>query len=65
LTHWTGNETPDQYYADDTTTEMTLQFAKGPLENFENAVVLNNRYDTDGVSLSVWAACCLVPQKAM
>jgi hypothetical protein len=61
LTHWPGNETPDQYYAD-TSTEMALKFAKEPLENFENAVVLNNHYDTDGV-LSVWA--CLEPQEAM
>ena len=69
LTHWTGNETPDRWYAD-TSTEMALNLAQATTTTavnddadvFPNALVLNNHYDTDGV-LSVWA--CLHPQTAL
>ena len=63
LTHWTGNETPDELYAD-TSTEMALKLATNHeySEKLKNAWVLNNHYDTDGV-LSVWA--CLKPEEAL
>lgn len=57
LTHWTDNKTPDEYYAD-TSTEMALSL---PLTVYENALILNNHFDTDGV-LSVFA--CLQPELA-
>lgn len=38
LSHWNGNETQDEYYAD-TSTEMALNL---PPEQMANAVVLNN-----------------------
>ena len=57
LTHWTDNETPDSLYAD-TSTEMALNFVttndKSYAQQYDNAVVLNNHYDTDGV-LSSWS----------
>ncbi len=63
ITHWTGNTTPNSLYAD-TTTEIALNLAKQKDEyrEFENAVVVNNHYDTDGVC-SVWA--CLEPDLAI
>jgi outer membrane biosynthesis protein TonB len=63
LSHWTGNETPDDLYAD-TSTEMALKLAKNQeyAEKTKDALVLNNHYDTDGV-LSVWA--CLQPKEAL
>jgi len=63
LTHWNGNETPDELYAD-TSTEMALKLATNIkyANNLKDAWVLNNHYDTDGV-LSVWA--CLEPEQAM
>lgn len=63
LTHWTGNETPDRLYAD-TSTEMALMFAKqrDDFEQFNDALLLNNHFDTDGV-LTVWA--CLDPDTAL
>ena len=63
LTHWTDNETPDTLYAD-TSTEMAIQFAKqqDAYQHLDNALILNNHYDTDGV-LSVWA--CLHPFPAL
>jgi hypothetical protein len=60
LTHWTDNETPDSLYAD-TSTEMDLRFATQH-DTLEDALILNNHYDTDGV-LSVWA--CLEPSRAL
>ena len=57
LTHWNGNEAPDEYYAD-TSTEMALRL---PDDVLPNAIVLNNHFDTDGV-LSVFA--CLQPAVA-
>eukprot|EP00192_Tetraselmis_astigmatica_P010732 CAMPEP_0117654252 /NCGR_PEP_ID=MMETSP0804-20121206/3644_1 /TAXON_ID=1074897 /ORGANISM="Tetraselmis astigmatica, Strain CCMP880" /LENGTH=346 /DNA_ID=CAMNT_0005460519 /DNA_START=1183 /DNA_END=2223 /DNA_ORIENTATION=- len=54
LTHWTGNKTPEEYYAD-TSTEIALKFVSSPeAQSWGGAVVLNNHFDTDGV-LSVWA----------
>lgn len=63
LTHWTGNETPDELYAD-TSTEMALKLAqhKQFSDQLAEAIVLNNHYDTDGI-LSVWA--CLEPSLAL
>lgn len=61
LTHWTGNETPDSFYAD-TSTEMALKFAQHPNDEYKNAYILNNHYDSDGV-LSVFA--CLEPKLAL
>ena len=64
LTHWTDNETPDDLYAD-TSTECALRLhaarERGDYAVFDDAVVLNNHFDTDGV-LAVWA--CLEPQEA-
>jgi hypothetical protein len=57
LSHWNGNTTPDEYYAD-TSTEMALLL---PLDQYPDAVVLNNHVDTDGI-LSVFA--CVQPQLA-
>jgi hypothetical protein len=57
LSHWNGNTTPDEYYAD-TSTEMALLL---PSDKFPDAVVLNNHVDTDGI-LSVFA--CVQPQLA-
>ena len=54
LTHWTGNETPEHVYAD-TSTEIALNFIeRDSAKEFEDATVLNNHYDTDGV-LSCYA----------
>lgn len=61
LTHWTNNKTPDALYAD-TSTEMALKFALLDDSKFEDALILNNHYDSDGV-LSVWA--CLEPERAL
>jgi hypothetical protein len=54
LTHWQGNRTPEKYKAD-TSTEIALKFVDTPeaREQWANAVVVNNHFDTDGV-LSVW-----------
>jgi len=54
LTHWQGNRTPHQYKAD-TSTEIALNFVASPeaAEQWANAVVVNNHFDTDGV-LSIW-----------
>eukprot|EP00965_Chrysotila_dentata_P261705 6214346-Pleurochrysis_carterae.AAC.3 len=64
LSHWTDNTTPDDLYAD-TSTECALRLAdarqRGLFTAFDNALVLNNHYDTDGV-LSVWT--CLDPERA-
>ena len=63
LTHWQGNRTPRQYKAD-TSTEIALNFAGSPEagEQWANAVVVNNHFDTDGL-LSAWVL--LDPQEAM
>lgn len=66
LTHWNGNDTPDDLYAD-TSTGMALRLAEassqhGRYRDWTEAVVLNNHYDTDGV-LSVFA--CLDPAEAL
>lgn len=60
LTHWTGNETPEEVYAD-TSTEIALNFIEqsgddddDDDDSFAKALVLNNHYDTDGV-LSCYA----------
>lgn len=55
LTHWQGNETPEELRAD-TSTEIALNFVASPRRD-ELArgvrLVTNNHFDTDGV-LSVW-----------
>jgi hypothetical protein len=63
LTHWQGNHTPPQYKAD-TSTEIALNFAISPEagEQWANAVVVNNHFDTDGL-LSAWVL--LNPKQAM
>ena len=66
LTHWSNNETPNGLYAD-TSTEIALKMAKARLERgeyaeFDDATVVNNHYDTDGV-LAVWA--CTNPEEAL
>ena len=52
LTHWTGNETEEKYYAD-TSTEIAMNFIEHNNEDdsdeYADAIVLNNHYDTDGV----------------
>ena len=63
-THWTGNETPEEIYAD-TSTEIALNLAAASGETFsafDDAFVINNHFDTDGV-LSCWA--CLEPTAAL
>jgi hypothetical protein len=54
LTHWQDNRTPSAYKAD-TSTEIALKFATSPeaIEQWAEAVVVNNHFDTDGV-LSAW-----------
>ena len=66
LTHWTDNETPDALYAD-TSTEIALKLARarlarGDYAEFDDATVVNNHYDSDGV-LSVFA--CTNPEAAL
>jgi hypothetical protein len=63
LTHWQGNRTPPQYKAD-TSTEIALNFIGSPEsgEQWANAVVVNNHFDTDGI-LSAWVL--LDPEQAM
>ena len=67
LTHWTGNQTPQHLYAD-TSTEIALKLSKlapSMMEEYlpyNDALVLNNHYDTDGV-LSCWT--CLEPEMAL
>lgn len=55
LSHWQGNETPEEFRAD-TSTGIALNFAASPRrDEFARGieVVTNNHFDTDGV-LSVW-----------
>ena len=55
LSHWEGNETPDELRAD-TSTEIALNFVASPRrEELARGVriVTNNHFDADGV-LSVW-----------
>ena len=54
LTHWQGNRTPSRYKAD-TSTEIALNFVRSPeaVEQWADAVVVNNHFDTDGL-LSIW-----------
>ena len=60
LTHWKdGFCTPDELYAD-TSTEIALNMARARVERGEyashdDATIVNNHYDTDGV-LSCWVA---------
>ena len=66
LTHWSDNETPHELYAD-TSTEIALKMARARLEHgkyaeYDDATVVNNHYDTDGV-LAVWA--CTNPEEAL
>ena len=67
LTHWTNNATPEALYAD-TSTEIALNLARARFDDaatyarFDDAVVLNNHYDVDGV-LSVYA--CVDPTRAL
>ena len=63
LTHWQGNRTPRQYKAD-TSTEIALNFVGSPeaVEQWADAVVVNNHFDTDGL-LSIWVL--LDPEQAM
>jgi hypothetical protein len=64
VSHWAGNQTPENLYAD-TSTEMALLLARTSNADYatlNDAWVLNNHYDTDGV-LSVWA--CLEPDQAL
>jgi hypothetical protein len=63
LTHWQGNRTPGKYKAD-TSTEIALNFAGSPeaLNEWAEAVVVNNHFDTDGL-LSIWVL--LDPEQAM
>jgi hypothetical protein len=63
LTHWQGNRTPRRFKAD-TSTEIALKFVASPeaAEEWSNAVVCNNHFDTDGL-LSIWAL--LEPEEAM
>jgi hypothetical protein len=63
LTHWQGNRTPAKYKAD-TSTEIALNFAGSPeaLDEWTDAVVVNNHFDTDGL-LSIWVL--LDPEQAM
>jgi hypothetical protein len=63
LTHWQGNRTPGKYKAD-TSTEIALNFAGSPaaLDEWADAVVVNNHFDTDGL-LSIWVL--LNPEQAM
>jgi hypothetical protein len=54
LTHWQGNRTPSRFKAD-TSTEIALNFVASSeaAERWNDAVVVNNHFDTDGL-LSVW-----------
>ena len=63
LTHWQGNRTPGRYKAD-TSTEIALNFVASPeaVVQWNDAVVVNNHFDTDGV-LSIWVL--LDPDQAM
>jgi hypothetical protein len=63
LTHWQGNRTPQRYKAD-TSTEIALIFVGSPeaVEEWADAVVVNNHFDTDGL-LSIWVL--LNPERAV
>jgi hypothetical protein len=63
LTHWQNNRTPRQYKAD-TSTEIAFKFAFSPeaLEEWGDAVIVNNHFDTDGL-LSAWVL--LEPERAL
>jgi len=54
LTHWQENRTPRRFKAD-TSTEIALNFVASPeaAEEWADAVVVNNHFDTDGL-LSIW-----------
>jgi hypothetical protein len=54
LTHWQANRTPRRFKAD-TSTEIALNFVASPEadEEWADAVVVNNHFDTDGL-LSIW-----------
>jgi hypothetical protein len=58
VSHWNGNDTPQEIYAD-TSTEMAIRFlmlqnADLCQQQYHTATVFNNHYDTDGVC-SVYA----------
>jgi hypothetical protein len=63
LTHWQGNRTPLRFKAD-TSTEIALNFigSAEALEEWPDAVVVNNHFDTDGL-LSIWVL--LDPEQAL
>ena len=73
LSHWEGNDTPQEVYAD-TSTEICLNFARAVLSgehtladgrgaaDFADATIMNNHYNTDGV-LAVWSL--LNPEDAL
>jgi len=52
LSHWVPNQTPVEYKKN-TSTEICLQFIKSPLPEYENAQIINNHLDVDGL-LSVF-----------
>lgn len=62
LSHWQGNRTPADFKAD-TSTEIALRFVTSSrARDFEDTVVVNNHFDTDGV-LSIWTL--LSPEAAV
>ena len=63
LTHWQGNRTPLRFKAD-TSTEIALNFVGSAeaCEEYADAVVVNNHFDTDGL-LSIWVM--FDPEQAM
>jgi hypothetical protein len=62
LSHWSANRTPARFKAD-TSTEIALNFVRSreAIEEWSDAVVINNHFDTDG-ALSSWVL--LEPEKA-
>ncbi len=52
LSHWVPNQTPKEYKKN-TSTEICLEFVKNPRPEFENALIINNHLDVDGL-LSVF-----------
>jgi len=62
LTHWEGNNTPQEFRAD-TSTEIALLFVQSAAaETWRGAVAVNNHFDTDGI-LAVWTL--LSPAEAL
>jgi hypothetical protein len=58
LTHWTSNATPARFYAD-LSADIAARFVASPEASaYDDAVVVNNHYDTDGCASAAPLSLC-------